>query len=172
MFDQLFGGLSSLGNSLSGMASDLSSGVSDFFSEDPEYDEETGQAKNTAAFEEQIAAAEAEGDMEYAQSLRNDLDKFEKSQNKERLTKLSDIGKVLDVSGDQKVLKGKQLQAPDLMNIGRARGFGDIARLPYRYDVAGEGSYQQSGALEDILSKSIQGLLSNAIRQNPYRRLI
>jgi hypothetical protein len=173
MFDSLLGGLSSFGNTLSSMASDLSSGVSDFFSEDPpEYDEKTGKPLNKAAYEEEIAAATDAGDDEYADKLTEELDELKASKIDKAAKKLEGYGKTLDVSDKQKILQGRQIQAPDLMNLGRARGFGDIARLPSRYDVAGTGSYQQSGALEDLVTQGIKGLLSNAIRQNPYRRLI
>ncbi len=165
MFDQLFGGLSSLGNSLSSMGSDLSSKVSDFFSEDPEYDEETGQAKNKAAFEEQIATAEAEGDMEYAESLRKDLDKFEKSQ-------MADIAegpsKILE-GGSNDVLRGTQISAPKPPSV-RPRG-GRIG-VTYPYKSVAEGSYQQGVAYDDLVDKLVKGLLSEQIRQLPYRGLI
>lgn len=153
---------------------DIKTGVTDLF-EDAKYDPETKKPLNRAAYEDEIAAAVDAGDDEYADRLMDEmaaLPEEKDSSIKDKAAKLSDIGKVLDVSGDQKVLKGRQIEAPTNFGPSRARGFGDIARLPYRYDVAGEGSYQQSGALEDLVSQGIKGLLSNAIRQNPYRRLI
>lgn len=136
-----------------------------FSSAKPEYDSETGDPKNKAAFEEQIAAAEAEGDMEYAENLREDLDKFEKSQMANIAEGTSEI-----LKGDSNdVLRGTQISAPKAPSVS-PRG-GRIS-VTYPYQSVAEGSYQQAAAYDDLVSKLVKGLLSEQVRQLPYRRLI
>ena len=71
--------------------------------------------------------------------------------------------------GSNDVLRGTQISAPRPPSVS-PRG-GRIG-VTYPYKSVAEGSYQQGVAYDDLVDKLVKGLLSEQIRQLPYRGLI
>jgi len=115
---------------------------------DPKYDPDTGEPENAAA--------------EKAEEIyQNKLDKFDAPD-------VPEIGGLIK-GGSTDVLRGTQISAPRPPSVS-PRG-GRIG-VTYPYKSIAEGSYQQGVAYDDLVDKLVKGLLSEQIRQLPYRGLI
>ena len=137
---------------------------------EPRYDPDTGAPLNDSAeklYEIEFERKEALGEEGY----REDYGIGPEGIKEESILGDVDFGKISGLlkGGSNDVLRGTQISAPKPPSVS-PRG-GRIG-VTYPYKSIAEGSYQQGVAYDDLVDKLVKGLLSEQIRQLPYRGLI